>query len=816
MKKTVFIAILFLSVISVQAQKLNTYYFGNASFDPKITHPTEFFGFEIGESLVRYDKVVEYFKLLAEESERIEIETYGFSYQNREQVKLIISTENNIKNLESIKHNRKIDAFDKGDKLIFEFAYNVHGGEISGTDASVLTAYFFAAIKDPSFLQRLENTIVLIDPAQNPDGRERAAHHINSFHAGIPVSDPADLGHGSSLTPHRGNHFWNDLNRDWLPLSQVESRNKVAYYHTWYPHVYLDFHEMGSSSSYYFEPSPLSSWNKQIPQENYTVLTERLAQYFGKSLDSIGSFYFTKESFTNLSPIYGSTYPDYQGGVGITLEVGGTSGVSLETPFGIRTFAKNLRDNFVVGIAGFKAATDDPGLFINYQKAFFDSALKEADKLPYQAIYFGSQKDHGLNALFIEHLLAHKIEVYKSRNSEYPYVVPLKQSQFRILQSIFEENETNGFDGSQTFYDVSGWSTAHGFGVPFKKNKLSNLGNLITSIEDLQNQDFSVNVSQLAYAFTWDDFNAPQLLYDLQNQGVLTQVAQKPFTTVISQKQVEFDAGTILIPVGLQRLPSEEIYNVLKKASSTHKIPVFSLEKGYSVAGIDLGSNSIKVIDKPKIALLTGGNWTQFGEVWSLLSEIHKIPVTKITPEQAQRVNLSDYSSLIVWNLPQGNLKEKVENFVVNGGSLMVIGNTNAHVFNKPDNSNSNEISKTQRIPGVIFPASIDTLSVLSFGLKNTALYSLNNQLEGLDIPDSFKPIIHYNPHKPLNGYLDKEFLKNAEEKLQVQSAYGTLGRGNIILLSDSPFFRGYYYANSKVLTNALFFRQLLNTSFRF
>src|SRR5690606_12421134 len=173
MKKTVFIAILFLSVISVQAQKLNTYYFGNASFDPKITHPTEFFGFEIGESLVRYDKVVEYFKLLAEESERIEIETYGFSYQNREQVKLIISTENNLKNLESIKHNRKIDAVDKGDKLIFEFAYNVHGGEISGTDASVLTAYFFAAIKDPSFLQRLENTIVLIDPAQNPDGREQ-------------------------------------------------------------------------------------------------------------------------------------------------------------------------------------------------------------------------------------------------------------------------------------------------------------------------------------------------------------------------------------------------------------------------------------------------------------------------------------------------------------------------------------------------------------------------------------------------------------------------------------------------------------------
>lgn len=169
---------------------------------------------------------------------------------------------------------------------------------------------------------------------------------------------------------------------------------------------------MGSSSSYYFEPSPLSTWNKILPQSNYNVLTAILAKQFSKALNKIGSLYFTKESFTNLSPIYGSTYPDYQGGVGVTLEVGATSGVAIETDAGVRTFARNLKDNFEISIAGLIAATDEKEVFLKEQKSFFESALQQADRLTDKYIIFGSKEDPSLNRLFLKHLLRHHIEVY--------------------------------------------------------------------------------------------------------------------------------------------------------------------------------------------------------------------------------------------------------------------------------------------------------------------------------------------------------------------------------------------------------------------
>jgi hypothetical protein len=679
-----------LLTVQVSASAQDEYYFRDqGKLNAEIPTPESFFGFRIGTELVRYDKVVEYFKLLDQKSDRVSLQVFGKSWENREQIKLFVTSPENQKNLEEIRKehlklvdpNASVDI--KSQKVIVELAYNVHGGEIAGTDASVLVAYYLVASQDPDIERRLNEAVVLIEPSQNPDGRERAANYINGFHSWPAVSDPADAEHGSGFTPHRGNHFWNDLNRDWLPLTQIESRNRVAFYHKWYPNVYLDYHEMGGGSTYYFEPSPLTSWSNILPPGTYDVLNNILAKYFSASLNKIGSLFYTKENFTNLSPIYGSTYPDYQGGAGTTLEIGSTSGVQLETPAGIRTFSKNLRDNFLTSIAAVRAATDERSVFLNHQKEFFKSALTQAEKLGTKYIVFGSKEDKSINNVLIDNLLQHQIQVYELTSSfsqdgkkfepGSAYVIPLKQPQFRVLQSIFEENETNRFTDSTTFYDISAWSTIHGYGVPFAKVKsVLKEGKQIKEVPALSG---SVSArSELAYAFDYYDYLSPKALYYLQQRGVKARVAQRPFTTKTSAGNKSFAAGAIVVPVAYQEISSDELFKVLTEAAKLSNITVHAISDGFSVAGIDLGSNNIRVLKKPSVAVIAAGNWTSVGELSALLGNTHGIPLTKISSTSLERVDFSRYTAII---LGSGELAPEVSkrltDWVDNGGTLVAL-----------------------------------------------------------------------------------------------------------------------------------------------
>ncbi len=855
--------ILFLAFLlaATHSHSQDEYYFGGRGpLNAAIPTPESFFGFRIGSELVRYDKVVEYFKLLADKSDRASLEVFGKSWQNREQVKLFVTSPDNQRNLENIRqeHLKLVDPNASVDfnnqKVIVELAYNVHGGEISGTDASVLAAYYLVASEDPDIVRRLDDAVVLVEPSQNPDGRERATNYINGFHYGPPIADPSDIGHGGSLTPHRGNHFWNDLNRDWLPLSQVESQNRVAFYHKWYPNVYLDFHEMGSGSTYYFEPSPLTTWNNILPQSTYNVLNDILAKHFSAALNSIGSLYYTKESFTNLSPIYGSTYPDYQGGVGTTLEVGSTSGVLIETAAGLRTFAQNLRDNFLISIAAVRAATDEKETFLKHQQEFFRSALTQADKLATKAIVFGSQTDKSLNSLFIEHLLRHHIDVYelpvsfsqdgKTFEPGSAYVVPLRQSQFRILQSIFEENETNGFADTTTFYDLSAWSTVHGYGIPFVKAKATvREGDKVTQAPPISGS--VIGRSELAYAFNYLDYLTPKALYYLQDHGIKARVAQRAFTSKTSTGNTSFAVGTIVIPVAYQTVSSDELYRLLNEAAKLANITVHAISDGFSVAGIDLGSNNIRVLKKPVVAAITGGNWTSIGEVWALLGNTHNIPLVKINAQSAERADLSKYTSIILsGGQLSPTLSRRLTDWVENGGTLIALsgaaqwasslasssgeqaarGNqreTNQRGGSQRDTSAGDTATANTappaaqrdgrfgggagaRLNGIIVRAELNLSHPLAYGFTSTDFYTLKNSTSGLSQIDNSSVVLKTTTGELVNGYATPEALSEVKDKNIIATA--SRGSGSIVIFGESPTFRGYWLAPGRILTNAIFF----------
>jgi hypothetical protein len=869
MKKSIYFLFTFLLTATTLVAQDEYYFGGLGKLNPAVPTPESFFGFRIGTSLVRYDKVVEYFRLLADKSDRASLQVFGKSWEDREQVKLFVTSPENQRNLEKIRqeHLKLTDpdaAVDTGSqKIIVELAYNVHGGEIAGTDASVLAAYYLVASEDPDIVRRLGEAVVLIEPSQNPDGRERAATYINGFHSWPPVADPADREHGSGATPHRGNHFWNDLNRDWLPLSQVESRNRVAFYHKWYPNVYLDYHEMGGGSTYYFEPSPLSTWNSILPRSNYETLNNILAKHFSAALNSIGSLYYTKESFTNLSPIYGSTYPDYQGGVGTTLEVGSTSGVVIETVAGLRTFSKNLRDNFLTSIAAVRAATDEKATFLNYQKDFFKSALSQADKLAVKHIVFGSKDDRSLNNLFVNHLLQHQIDVYelaasfsqdgKTFEPGSAYVVPLRQRQFRVLQSIFEENETNGFDSKTTFYDISAWSTVHGYGIPFAKVKSTvREGAKVTEAPGIRG---SVTArSELAYAFDYFDYLAPKALYYLQDNGVKARVAQQPFTAKTASGDKSFVRGTIVIPVAYQTVSSDELFRLLNEAVRLANITVYAVNDGFSVSGIDLGSNNIRVLKKPAVAVIAQGNWTSIGELWALLGNTHNIPLVKIDADAAGRADLSKYTTIIL-NGGQLSpaLNDRITAWVENGGTLIALSGAaqwasalvaSAPAANFPEWQRSDSVTASAapaatggasqqragsqrggrqrgdstavaatpaaasqgrggRFNGIIVRSELNLSHPLTYGFTSKDFYTLKNSAAGLTATPN-NVVLKINDGELVNGYATAESL--AELKNKVVIATGSRGSGSVLIFGESPTFRGYWLAPGRILTSALFF----------
>ena len=868
MKRLVFTIALVLSLALNGAWAANSnseYYFGsNNTFDKSIPTPEDFFGFPIGSELVRYDRVVEYFRLLDKLSDRAQLKVIGHSHENREYVILHISTPENIRSLENIRQNHiKLADPSYGfpstyddQKVIIQLGYNVHGGELAGTDASVLAAYYFTATQDADIVRRLGDAVILIEPALNPDGRERAAQYYNSFHSIPPVDDALDIEHTQSCTPLRGNHFYADLNRDWFALVHPESRARAAYYHQWYPNIYADYHEMGRNSSYYFEPSPVrSTWNYTIPESTYTELNVILADYFGAELDKIGSLYFTKENYDNISPIYGSTYPDFQGGVGTTLEVGSSQGVQVESSLGIHRFSKNIRDNVRTSIGALKAGTDKKDVFLRHQQEFFKSAVQKGGK---GYIVFGDQENKGATHLFLDNLLRHKIEVRKLTKdftqgdkrfkAGDAYAIPLAQAQYRLVNAAFEEH-TEFVDS--IFMDITAWSTAHGYGFPFVKGVTGiGVGEVVTEVPAPTTAAFGK--SQFAYIIDYADFYAPRVLYSLLDKGVYVKAAYKAFSARTEEAGVQkFATGTLVVPIVYQTISQDSVYNVIKSAVTDTDVKVYSVSTSASSEGIDLGSDNIQEVRKPVVATFvstggyTGINWTAIGETWHLLGNHHHIPLTKIFADYADRTPLDRYTAIILvdgtYQTFSKRFVERLKNWVAEGGVLITsqrasqwaIENGIATHFaaqERPQGEEKQDGKQTpqrldyaaqreqngpSRIGGVLYAADLDITNPLAFGIHSRQLYTMKSGNYILPRPQSpYASLLQLKGDRQLGGYLTKENQRKLKDATII--AFDNVGAGTVVLFSESPTYRGYWLSTGRILTNALFFGNSVSAASRY
>lgn len=794
-------------------------------FQATIPSPESFLEYEIGSQHTRHDQIVSYLETLAASSENARITYYGKTHEGRKLPLLIIGSQENLAQLEDIKKQHL--AYAKGSlekqpdiPVVINLAYNVHGNEPSSSEAALLAAYTLVASQNPIIESYREKALIFIDPTINPDGRDRHTQWANSYKGNPLVSDPMDAEHNEMWPRGRTNHYWFDLNRDWLLAINPESQGKLDWYHEWYPNVVTDFHEMGSQSTYFFEPmKDNGSKDPIMPKENYEQLNSLFATYFSKGLDSIGSLYFTKEVFDGTYPGYGSSYPDLQGGLGILFEQASSRGHKQKTAFDYITFPFTIRNQYVSSMATVQAAVENKQLLRDYQKAFFESALTRAKRAKIKAYGF-TDTDKNKTKAFLDKLLRHRVNVLQT--GENSFAVPTEQPQYRMVQTFFETYDQYR---DSVYYDASAWSVANFYNIPYKEltkiptGKAVSLEGLIP-LKPLQKSNY-------AYAIKGNDYNIPALTYYLQENDITVSTAFKGFETASKDS---YSYGSLVVPVAPQKKNADEIFAVLTEAQAKFNIQINSLSTGFSSKGIDVGSRYIRPLEKPKAMMLIGDGVRSYeaGEVWHLLDTRVGMPITKVRKNYFDRVDLEQYNTLV---LVSGRYKwdektvEKLKTWVKNGNTLVAQGTAckalieheivSEELHTAPKDSLQKVVRKPyvdapenigrERLGGVFVKGELDTTHPLGFGYtaKNISLYK--NNLVWLKASKSAygTPMVYdQNPH--IDGYISKANRKNNFPK-SVPLVVSRLGKGRVILFAENPNFRGTAYGTNRLFLNALF-----------
>ena len=277
-------------------------------------------------------------------SDRISLEITGQTYENRPLLLLTITSPKNHTNIENIRIQHlqltdpsKSSSVDiKNMPAIFYLGCSIHGNEPSGTNAGLIMAYHLAAAQGHEIEKYLENTVILFDPSFNPDGLTRFSTWANSRKSKLISPDSYDMEHNESWPGGRFNHYWFDLNRDWMVAQHPESQARIKKFQQWKPNVLTDHHEQGTNATFFFMPGEPTRVHPLTPDKNQE-LTRKMGEYHAKALDQIGSLYFTQEGYDDFYYGKGSTYPDAQGAIGILFEQASSRGHAQESVNGILT-----------------------------------------------------------------------------------------------------------------------------------------------------------------------------------------------------------------------------------------------------------------------------------------------------------------------------------------------------------------------------------------------------------------------------------------------------------------------------------------------
>jgi hypothetical protein len=848
MKKSFLWLLLAIPQISVcQKVTLDYYIPAGTQLNSSIPTPQSIIGHEVGEWHVSHDKLVNYMYALDKASDRISLEVTGNTYEGRQLLLLTITSPKNHQNLENIRQQHlqlsdpaKSASLDvKSMPVVFYLGCSIHGNEPSGANAGLLGAYYFAAAQGPEIEKYLDNTIILFDPSFNPDGLHRFSSWVNSRKSMSVSADPNDTEHNEPWPGGRTNHYWFDLNRDWLVAQLPESQARIKQFQRWKPNLLTDHHEQGTNATFFFMPGVPSRVHPLTPPKNQE-LTRKLGDFHAKALDQIGSLYFTQEGYDDFYYGKGSTFPDAQGAVGILFEQASSRGHAQESANGVLKFPFTIRNQFTTMLSSLKGINELREEFLTYQRDFYKSGIADAAKDPVKAYIVGSSKDKAKTFHFAELMLRQNVEFYKvpsnqvingkSFEQDAAYIVPCNQAQYRLVKSIFEKRIK--FDDS-LFYDISSWTLPLAFGLDYEELKApAAQGERVTALQMPKGRIVG-DAATYAYVFDSYGYYVPRALYRLASLGIRVKVSNEAFYHSSGKK---FERGSIMVPLENQEVTAERISSYMKEIAEQDGIDIYAANTGLDYRGVSLGSSSFTVLQKPTIALIVDGGVSAIdaGEMWHLFDTRYKIPVTLLPIQVLNTASIQKYTTII---FPPGNFngindagKEKLRLWTQAGG--VIIGFENALTwlngaglgkFEMKKDDDKKETAKTrpyadiqeatgaQETSGAIFEADADLTNPLLFGYTSTKIPVFKGNNVFLEKgKGAYANPLTYGTAPLVSGYISKPNY----EKLKNTSVIGvsTLGRGRVIGFTEGMTFRAFWYGTNKMLMNAIFYGASLNS----
>jgi len=854
MKKAFLVFHMLLTAVVVSAQeKLSWFLPSEINYDKSIPVPSSYNGHEVGEWHITHDKLVGYMKLLAEVSDRAVWEEYGRSWEGRTLGNLIISSPENIRDLEKLRLDHlklsdpslSMDIKTADMPVVIKLGYGIHGNESSAQNASMLIAYYLVAGEGEAIKNVLDKAVILIDPALNPDGLQRHSTWVNMYRGMTLTTDPANREFNEVWPGGRTNHYWFDLNRDYIMLQHPESVGRVEAFHRWMPNINTDHHEMGANSTFFFQPGVSTRTNPFVPKE-IDDMTRDIAAFHARYLDKIGSRYYSEEGFDDFYPGKGSSYPDIHGSVGILFEQAGVKGHLRKVPSGLLSFPFAIRNQFTVSLSTLEAGIDMREKLLDMQRKFYLSAIHEADALPVKGYLFTIKNDRAAGCKFIENLLRHKIEVHKSgksvtRGGEVygtvdSYYVPLRQKEQRFIRSLFEP--VTQFRDT-VFYDISTWVLPMSFNISYYSLNASEIvtieGQRLDSVPSIKG-GLTGDANPYAWLFEWNEYYTPRALYKIQKSGLPAYVAARRFSITENGKTKHFSYGAIMVHPDKSIMSSAEVKKLMSEVASECGIEIYGASGGLTPSGIDLGSNDFIPLTMPSVLMLIdeGIPSDDAGEIWHLLDVRYGMPITMVPASRIQSLRMSDYNVIIMAgnpSMPQSSV-ERIREWNRGGGVIVAYKGGNKWISDnklaeipyinaaeikgdsRPEYNDRADDRAVHLIPGSIFQVRLDLTHPLCYGYSKPLMPVFKSETTTVSKGGNIynNPVV-YTENPLLSGYCSTENIQRIRN-----SAFASIhsSSGRIISIYDDTNFRAIWFGTSKIFANAVFFGQTIRQESRY
>ena len=817
-----------------------------------IKSPDEFLGYELGTQFTFHHRAVDYFRYVAESSPQAEYREYGVTYEGRVLGVCIVSSEENLSNLEEYRKNNLIKTglsegnFTGKQIPIIWLGYNVHGNESAGMETAMKTLYTLVTGSYPGVSDWLRNCIIIIDPCQNPDGRDLYTNRFRNSQNLIPNPDGRSAEHYQSWPTARTNHYMFDLNRDWTWQTQTETVQRLAFYNQFMPQVHADFHEMRAESTFFFPPGAIP-WHEVITpwqHEFHALMGKGNAALF----DEKSKLYFTKENYDLFCPSFGDTWPLFNGAIGFTYEQGGSgySGLAFKQQSGdTLTLKKRIDGHFTASMATLKVSYENREKLISEFNKFFSDNANKPDFQYKSIIIKGSNAKSDLEDLF-QLLRKNQIKYSYAGNTGKKFkgldylantegeitiekgdiLVSAYQPQSRFVQVLFEPDSKASDSLS---YDLTAWALPYAYNL--KAYALTEqIKPLDGKIESEKAGNKPAGDKPYGYAVEYSGFNVLKFISALHLKNIRSRYSLKPFMIGATS----FDRGSFIITRGDNISMDGNLDKIVTDLADKLQVNITPLTSGLVDKGKDIGSDYSPLKIKPKVALLCGEGTlsTAVGELWYFFERELQYPVSLVNTANTENADLSDYDVLLLTSGSYSKLKDTIVDYAKRGGRVIAFENA-ISVFAKEKStslfkavetrtaeqkasekkeksddltllkkfSDENRHLLSDNSAGSIYKVTVDTTNPFGFGLGRE--WFLLKRTQPYPFLTKGNNIGYILDNKPVSGFAGYKYQKQIKNTMVIGSE--TIGKGEVIYITDDPYFRAFWKSGRALLWNVVF-----------